>query len=134
MQFSVWRHLFAMLLMPTALLLTACAAPTSYAGISFADRKTPSTIRGLAARAQTGDKHALFELGMAFETGEGVPVDIRRARKLYRLAATTTGGTIYVYVPGPKGKPGYVTPVNTGPVRHGLPEAKARLKALENAL
>ncbi len=123
--------IIALCFLPT---LTACAAPSSFAGINFADKATPPPVRSLAARAQTGDKQALYELGLIYETGLGVPVDIRRARKLYRLAATTTGGTIYVYVPGQKGKAGYVTPVNTGPVRPGLPEAKARLKALEDAL
>jgi hypothetical protein len=113
------------------LMLSACAAQTQYLGIPFAPGAAPPPIQSLAQRAAMGNKQAQYELGVAFETGEGVPADPKRARKLYRAAATQTGGTIFVYVPGPKGKAGYVMPINMGPVISGLPEAKARLKALK---
>ena len=62
------------------------------------------------------------------QEGDGVPPDPKRARKLYRAAATTTGGTIYVYVPATrKGGRGYVTPVSMGPKVEGLKEARERL-------
>jgi TPR repeat protein len=84
----------------------------------------------VARTAKTGDKAAQLELGKRFEGGLGVPTDLSKARKLYRLAAMSQGGTIWIYVPGVGQTPGHVMPMNTGPVISGLPEAQERLKNL----
>jgi hypothetical protein len=118
--------------LPAALLLSACAAPTHYAGIDLrpASLVAPD-VQSLAQRAQNGDKQSQLDLGIRYEDGRGVPQDLKRARALYRMAATQTGGTIFVYVPASrKGGHGYVTPVNTGPVVPGLAAARERLNAL----
>ncbi len=120
----------SVMILPT--LLDACAAPTSYAGIDLRPGLENTQLQATAQRAQYGDKRALLELGIAYEEGRTVPVDLKRARALYRAAASTTGGTIFVYQPPVrKGGAGSVMPVNMGPVVPGLAEAKARLKALE---
>ena len=71
-------------------------------------------------------------LGIAYEEGQGVAVDLKRARTLYRLAEANSGGTIYLYQPPVRqGGRGGVIPVNLGPVVAGLAEARARLAALK---
>jgi hypothetical protein len=113
------------------LALAACAAPSSYMGISFAPGQVASDLQDLARRAQAGDKQAQLDLGLAYEGGLGVPVDLKRALELYGRAATTTGGTIYVYQSSAKrGGLGRVVPVNLGAVQAGLVEAQSRLKAI----
>lgn len=115
-----------------ALALASCGAPTSYMGVDL--RASPATqsdqqLQFLAARAQAGDAAAQLEFGRMFELGRGAPIDLDRACRLYRAAAATTGGTIYVYSPKVGNSPGRVIPVTT-PVRPGLPEAAERLSAL----
>jgi hypothetical protein len=115
------------------LALAACSAPSRYMGIGFAPGTASQNLQALAQRAQTGDKHAQLALGIAFEEGRGVAVDMKKARKLYRLASTTSGGTLWVYVPSTrKGQAGHVMPVNMGPVQSGLAEAKLRLAGLRD--
>jgi len=103
-------------------------------GIPLVVGDAPLTLQMVAAKARDGDKQAQFTLGMYFELGVLVPVDLDRARTLYAEAARDSGGTIWVYVPavGKQGG-GHVMPVNTGPVIRGLPEAKARLERLREA-
>lgn len=126
------RQRLAALILPALLLLPGCAAKTSYMGINFAQSRAETQLQALARRAQAGNKQAQLALGTRFEAGIGVPLDIKRARKLYRLAATTTGGTIYVYVPpATRGGKGSVTPVNNGQRNEGLSEARERLRALD---
>jgi hypothetical protein len=111
-----------------ALVLSACAAPSSYMGISLTPGTAASGLQALALRAQSGDKQAQLDLGVAYEEGRGVGVDLKRAEKLYRMAATTTGGTIYVYQPPVKpGAVGMMVQMDIGPVVHGLEAAQARL-------
>lgn len=106
--------------------------PTHYMGINFAPGAAPPALQGFAEQAQSGDKAAQLALGIAYEEGQGVAVDLKRARTLYRLAAANSGGTIYVYQPPVrKGGRGGVIPVNLGPVVGGLAEARARLAALK---
>jgi hypothetical protein len=115
------------------LALAACSAPSRYMGIGFAPGAASQNLQALAQRAQTGDKHAQLALGIAFEEGRGVAVDMKKARKLYRLASTNSGGTLWVYVPSTrKGQAGHVMPVNMGPIKSGLAEAKLRLAGLRD--
>ena len=116
----------------TAAALAGCGAPGSYMGVDL--RAQPATyvdgrLQLLAARAQAGDAATQLTLGRVFETGAGVPTDLDRACRLYRAAAATTGGTIYVYSPKVGNIPGRVIPITT-PVRPGLPEAAERLATL----
>jgi hypothetical protein len=112
------------------LLLSACAARTSFQGIPFSGGRDPA-LSALAARASGGDRHALLELGIRFEEGRGVPLDWDRAADLYGRAAASSGGTMMIYVPPTRpGGTGTVMPVNSGPVIPGLPEARDRLDSL----
>ena len=82
----------------------------------------------------SGDKQALFELGRRYETGNGVPIDLKRARRYYRAAANPTPNTIPVYSP-PVGKStGQVLFLNTGRGAPGLPAAKTALARVTAAL
>jgi TPR repeat protein len=105
-------------------------APDRYQGISLSADNADEGLRTLARRAAAGDKRAQLALGMRFETGDGVPVDLDRAERLYRLAAATSGDVEDVYFPSVRMKtPGQVLP-RYEPPRFGLPEAQARLEAL----
>ncbi len=86
-------------------------------------------VSQLAALAWRNDKHAALELGIRFEEGQGVPRDLDKARALYRVAAATTGGPMFVYAPGVGNAPATVVPVSQ-PYDYGLPEASKRLTAL----
>jgi hypothetical protein len=86
----------------------------------------------LAARASTGDKQAQLDLGIRFEEGAGVAQDFAAAKKLYRQAASDSGGTIWIYTPPVgNGTSGRVVPVQSGTKQYGLAEAQRRLKTLE---
>lgn len=116
-------------ILAAALSLSACSAPSSYMGVSLTPGAAEPHIQSLARHAQAGDKHAQLALGIAYEEGKGVAADLKRAHKLYRAAATASGGTIYVYIPATrKGGKGGVMPVNTGPRVEGLAEARERLE------
>ncbi len=132
-----------------AIALAGCAAPSSYMGIDLTTppsaataSQNPSitTATGLAAlplpdlgrMAQGGNKHAQLELGIRFEEGRGVERDLGMAKKLYRLAASDSGGRIWVYSPPVgNGTKGQVIPVGMGPRRFGLVVAQERLKRVE---
>ncbi len=124
-------------LLALPLALVACTAPTHYAGIDLRPENRNASgvspeVQALAAHAQRGDKQAQLDLGIRYEEGNGLPADPKRARKLYRLAAATTGGLIYVYqTPVKKGGRGGVVPVNLGPTVRGLAEAKVRSTAMK---
>jgi hypothetical protein len=116
--------------------ISACAAPTSYMGVELAPVAAASSaqaeIQSLARRAQAGDKQAQLELGIRFEEGRGVPIDLKKARKLYAKAGADSGGTIWVYSPPVgNGSSGRVIPVKAGPKQSGLAEARERLEGLE---
>ena len=112
-------------------LMAGCAA-NRYAGIPLAAGTADRQIQALAWRARAGDKRAQLALGIRYEEGRGVPVDRRRAERLYRLAATDSVGTMWVYQP-PFGKntSGHVVPVGNGVRQSGLAEARARLERLQ---
>ena len=93
---------------------------------------TSMDLAALARRANAGDKRAQLDLGVRFEEGIGMERDPAKARKLYAQAATTSGGTIWVYSPPVgNGTSGRVIPVDRGPRQPGLAEAKQRLVTLE---
>jgi len=117
-----------------ALALAACA-PTTYAGIPLRGGAADSELQELARRAHAGDKQAQLQLGIAFEDGLGVPVDLDRASRLYQQAASDSGGAVYIYSP-PVGREGSgrVIPVANGPRRQGLAAARARLVRLQRCV
>ena len=86
----------------------------------------------LALLASMDDKRAQLELGIRFEEGIGLPIDLDRARQLYGRAASASGGTLWVYSP-PVGNAtsGRVIPIEQGPRMPGLVEAQGRLEQLE---
>ena len=113
------------------LFVAGCGPATSYQGISLRAGEGDPAVRALASRAASGDKWAQLELGIRFEEGRGVPMDWRRAARLYRMAAAQSGGTTMIYVPPVRrGGTGSVMPMSLGPVVPGLAEARARLEAL----
>ena len=121
----------ALLLLAVAL-FAGCSVPTHYMGIDLAPGAAPPSLQGVAEQAQSGNKAAQLALGIAYEEGQGVAVDLQRAKTLYRLAAANSGGTIYLYQPPVrKGGRGGVIPVNLGPVVAGLAAARERLVALK---
>lgn len=101
-------------------------APDGYRVTIACELLPPSQLAGLA---WAGDRHAALELGIRFEEGRGVPIDIEKARKLYRLASVTTGGTMWIYTPRMGEAPAQIMPYDA-PVVQGLPAARERLEAL----
>lgn len=97
------------------------------------DRSTLApALYPLAERAELGDKQAQFDLGMRYANGDGVPLDCSSARRLLRLAASQSGGTLRVYSPPvTNGGSGRVIPIDRGPVRPGLQTAEDALMKLE---
>ena len=113
-----------------ALLLSACVSNT-YMGIPLTEGAGDPTLRSLAESAAAGDKQAQLALGIIYEEGLGVPVSIATAKKLYRLASSDSGGTLWVYTPAVgKDVPGKVIPIDRGPIIQGLSEARSRLNRL----
>jgi len=123
------RTAFAAALLLGILGMSACAS-SSFAGIPLAGGAADPELQSLARRAQAGDKHAQLELGIRYEQGLGVGIDLARAERLYRRAATATGGTRLVCIPA-SGRHG---PASTVPLSgrrvEGLLEAATRLAAL----
>jgi len=92
-------------------------------------------VQALAARASTGDKQAQLDLGIRFEEGAGVARDLDTAKKLYRQAASDSGGTIWIYTPPVgNGTSGRVVPITKGEKSLGLAEAKKRFEKVNQAL
>jgi hypothetical protein len=119
----------AALLALATLSLSACANP--YADTPLAVGAADASLQEIARRARRGDKHAQLELGIRYEEGRGVRADLDRARQYYRQAASSSGGTFYIYSPPVGRTPGRVIPV-TRPHAPGLAEARLRLERLGN--
>ncbi|QTD57491.1 SEL1-like repeat protein [Parasphingorhabdus cellanae] len=128
-------------LLGATIALASCVAPSRYMGIDISQPHPAlasptsysemSTI-SLARKAQGGDKHAQLELGIRFEEGRGVERDLGKAKKLCRLAASDSGGRIWVYSPPVgNGTKGRVIPMDIGPKQFGLAVARVRLEAVK---
>lgn len=112
-----------------AALLSGCAA-TQFGGVSLAPGAAEPEVQRLAARARDGDKRALFELGLRYEEGRGVPRDLERAERLYAEAAASRPDYAHIReVPVSQHGVSGVRRVQTG-VIPGLAEARLRLQAL----
>lgn len=101
-------------------------------GISLNPDGAPGEIQHLAERAMAGDKNAQLELGILYQEGRGVPINLRTAKRLYVLAARDSGGTAWIYAPSVQtGQPGRVLQISRGAKKNGLDQAKRRLATLE---
>jgi hypothetical protein len=111
--------------------LSACATPQTYLGIPMRGPGSSPEIQMLSARASRGDKRAQYDLGLLFETGDGVPKSRTKAINLYRKAASDSGGTTWIYSsPLGKGTKGRVVSRQQGSRQVGLRAAKLRLDTL----
>lgn len=119
----------ALMLACGPLALPGCTNRT-YAGIPLHPGGADEELRGLALLASAGDKQAQLELGIRFEEGRGVAVDLDRAERLYRRAATPRAGTVFVHSPGGAPGVGQTYGVYRGPDAEGLTLARARLERL----
>ena len=91
-------------------------------------------VEQLRCAASAGDKHAQLALGIRYETGEGVPRDLKRAEEFYARAARAERRPAHVYSPAVgKERHGGVIPVGASIVTPGLGEARRRLEALRQA-
>jgi hypothetical protein len=100
--------------------------------LPIATHLTALPLPDLARMAQGGNKYAQLELGIRFEEGRGVERDLGRARKQCRLAASDSGGRIWVYSPPVgNGTKGRVIPVDAGARQVGLVAARVRLKVMQ---
>jgi hypothetical protein len=113
-------------LMAAALLMGGCASQ-QYMGVSLKPGGADPAVQALAARASTGDKQAQYELGRWFEDSTDAN-GMKKAIKLYQIAATPRGGSRMMYSPGPSGVTTSV--VSSGQYVGGLFEATQRLEAI----
>lgn len=110
---------------------SGCARST-YMGIALAAGEVAPEVRALAQHAMEGDKRAQFDLGVRFEEGKGVLRDLDRAIELYRMSASDSRGSAWIFSPPVRaGNTGQVRLVDVGLRRAGLEEARKRLAALE---
>lgn len=113
------------------LALQSCGA-NSYAGIPLESGAADPELQDLARRARAGDKHAQLELGIRFEEGRGVRRDLDQARRSYREASRSAGGTRLAYIPANgRNSRSMTVPISSGRLTRGLPEAAQRLARLE---
>jgi hypothetical protein len=115
------------------LLLTGCASLGF--GSCAGSAATATSISDLSCWAGKGDKQAQYALGQIYETGSGMPQNLKRARNFYAAAASATPNTIYVYSP-PVGSESYgrVIPMTTGTAAPGLEAAKVALARVTEKL
>ncbi|WP_157223866.1 SEL1-like repeat protein [Caulobacter sp. AP07] len=112
--------------------MTACASPMTSFGIDLRPGAATSELQSLAERSRAGDKQAQLALGIRLEHGDGVARDVPQAIKLYRRAATKTGGKSIIYAPASRtGGRGASVLLDQGPESPGLPEAARRLEQLK---
>ena len=114
-----------------SVMLAGCAHRASCAAIAGHASATPAALECAAA---SGDKFAQLELGIRYETGEGVPRDLRRAERFYARAARDEPRSRYVYsAPVGDERYGRLIPISDGTAAPGLAEAQERLSRLREA-
>ena len=129
-RFVFKQYLFRFLaLTPIVLALSACTS-NQYMGISLNPGAVTQELQELARRARAGDKQAQLTLGIRYEMGQGLSIDLKRARTLYMMAAGNSSKTVWIYSPSPGGgAPARVLQIDRSPIA-GLEEAKRRLRGL----
>ena len=115
-------------LMAAALITSGCAGDR-YMGVSLKPGGADPAVQALAARASTGDKQAQYELGRWFEDSTDAG-GLKKAIKLYQIAATPSGGSRMMYTPGASGVTTSV--VSSGPKIEAHVLAKERFSVLQN--
>lgn len=123
------RQRAGLCLAAAALALPGCATSSSYAGISLKPGAADPELQRLAQQARSGNLQARLDLGIRYEEGDGLPVDYRRAARLYLDAASPKGETLPVVLPATGASRSSVLPLETAS-RGGLHEAQARFVAL----
>lgn len=114
--------------------VAGCTSHSSYLGIPLGLGQADIELQQLASLARMGDKHAQLQLGIRFEEGRSVVRDLSKAHNLYSLAASDSGGPVWVYTPAVgNGTKGRMVSINRGPRQAGLVEARARLAALRRS-
>ena len=119
-------HGLSVLLLAAALLTSGCASH-SYMGVSLKPGGADPAVQALAARASIGDKQAQYELGRWFEDSTDSD-GLKKAIKLYRIAASDSGGSRLLLVPSSSGLTTSV--VGMGPKIAGNAAAQTRLQQL----
>lgn len=115
-----------------AVLLAGCAAPSAYMGISLLPGAAAADVQEQARQAQNGDKGSQLSLGVRFEEGRGLPADLKRARRLYKLAARDDSRRVWIYSPSPGGNaPARLIPIERQRTL-GIVEAKRRLDLMRS--
>lgn len=121
----------SLILLP-ALLLAGCSLP----GVSCAVRPQAATtgtadqsaFELLRCRAYDGDKAAQVTLARAYETGTGLPRDMKKAVGWYKRAATPAPGSTPVYIaPVGNQKYGWTQNIQAGTAIPGDTWAEFRL-------
>jgi hypothetical protein len=130
MKINVNLPCLSALLAAAALVLSGCASQ-QYMGVSLKPGGADPAVQALAARASTGDKQAQLDLGIRFEEGAGVARDLTAAKKLYRQAASDSGGSRLLLMPSSSGLTTSV--VSMGPKIDGNAAAQTRLQQLTSA-
>lgn len=80
-----------------------------------------------------GNQQASLQIGQYYEelaVSKGDEQHYKKAADYYALAAASSSGQTYIYVPGAGKVAGYTMPVTTGPRTYGLAEAQYRLGLL----
>lgn len=118
-----------LLLLCVAAGLPGCAS--RHAGLALAPGATDPEVRSLARLAEGGDKYAQLELGIRYEEGRGLPMDLGLAETLYRRAASPGRRAEWIYSP-PAGAAikGRVVQLDRSSGSPGLPAARERLARL----
>jgi TPR repeat protein len=117
-----------------SLALGACAAPSSYMGISLEPGAAASDLQDLARRAQAGDKQAQLDLGITYEEGRGVGVDLKRAERLFRIAARPSHQRLIAVLPMANGAGPSVLAVPSSETVYGLEQAGVRLARISRKI
>ena len=111
--------------------LAGCAHSSDCAAIGNYAAASPPALECAAA---SDDKFAQLALGIRYETGDGVPRDLRRAERLYARAARDEPRSRYVYsAPVGNERYGRLIPISDGTAAPGLAEAQERLRRLRVA-
>jgi hypothetical protein len=116
-------------LLAAALLMGGCASQ-QYMGVSLKPGGADPAVQALAARASTGDKQAQYELGRWFENSTDAD-GLKKAKRLYRQAASDSGGSRLLLMPSSSGLTTSV--VSMGPKIAENAAAQARLQQLTSA-
>jgi hypothetical protein len=119
--------------------LLALCAPVPLGGcatdLPLAPPRSPQSVDPLVEilqlRARRGDRNAQLELGIRYEEGRGVDLNLDTAEHWYRRAARDVARPSQVYSPavGPHGR-ARILRVRGGSSSRGLAEARQRLRQL----